>query len=49
MLRHVAFKKLTDISEGAYCLRHQGDLSLVMEAVSTSETSVSVYETSAAS
>jgi hypothetical protein len=29
---------------GAYCLHHQGEL-LMMEAVSTSETSVNFYET----
>jgi hypothetical protein len=29
----------------AYCLHHQGDEAVMMEAVSTSKTSVSIYQT----
>jgi hypothetical protein len=32
-------------SRRAYCLRHQGDATLMMNTVSTSETSVNFYQT----
>jgi hypothetical protein len=44
----VAPCRLVDIYrrfEGAYCLHHQGMIALMIQATSTSETSVSFYQT----